>query len=356
MPSHPTLSLDGKVALVTGGSRGIGAATVRLFVRPALASSSITRRQRRSGAPGRRMGAESATRCRPTSPAPLAPSRWCERQRTLWRARRAGRQPRHLAGDDVPDRPDDRPAVEPHHRRQPRQRLRPREALGGADEATGARRAHRPHQLHRRAARRSRSTRDYAATKGALISMTKGLSTELAPFGIYVNCVAPGWVDTDMSADALADPERQEDLRRHSAGTRRHTGRDRRADPVPVHALRRLHHRRDFQREWRGGAGGVGGPPNTESFRVVITSGLQSARDLLFTRRAGRQAAPGLARFETRTSFPVHGNSVRSITARGKRFLVPLFAYLGAWNLAWRTPGDGAGPAEPVECASAEFH
>ena len=49
---------------------------------------------------------------------------------------------------------------------------------------------------------------DYAATKGALISMTKGLSTELAPFGIRVNCVAPGWVQTDMTADTLNDPER----------------------------------------------------------------------------------------------------------------------------------------------------
>lgn len=47
---------------------------------------------------------------------------------------------------------------------------------------------------------------DYAATKGALISMTKGLSTELARDGIRVNCVAPGWVDTDMSAAALNDP------------------------------------------------------------------------------------------------------------------------------------------------------
>ena len=41
---------------------------------------------------------------------------------------------------------------------------------------------------------------DYAATKGAVISMTKGLSTELAPFGIRVNCVAPGWVETDMTS------------------------------------------------------------------------------------------------------------------------------------------------------------
>jgi 3-oxoacyl-[acyl-carrier protein] reductase len=48
---------------------------------------------------------------------------------------------------------------------------------------------------------------DYAATKGAIISMVKGLSTELAPDGIYVNCVAPGWVATDMSAPALNDPE-----------------------------------------------------------------------------------------------------------------------------------------------------
>jgi 3-oxoacyl-[acyl-carrier protein] reductase len=48
---------------------------------------------------------------------------------------------------------------------------------------------------------------DYAATKGALISMVKGLATELARDGIYVNCVAPGWVDTDMSAAALNDPK-----------------------------------------------------------------------------------------------------------------------------------------------------
>jgi 3-oxoacyl-[acyl-carrier protein] reductase len=47
---------------------------------------------------------------------------------------------------------------------------------------------------------------DYAASKGALVSMVKGLSTELAPDHIHVNCVAPGWVATDMSAAALNDP------------------------------------------------------------------------------------------------------------------------------------------------------
>jgi 3-oxoacyl-[acyl-carrier protein] reductase len=46
---------------------------------------------------------------------------------------------------------------------------------------------------------------DYAVTKGALISLTKSLSSELAPRGIRVNCVAPGWVETDMSAAALND-------------------------------------------------------------------------------------------------------------------------------------------------------
>jgi 3-oxoacyl-[acyl-carrier protein] reductase len=48
---------------------------------------------------------------------------------------------------------------------------------------------------------------DYAVTKGAIISLTKSLSTELAPRGIRVNCVAPGWVATDMSASTLGNPD-----------------------------------------------------------------------------------------------------------------------------------------------------
>jgi 3-oxoacyl-[acyl-carrier protein] reductase len=55
---------------------------------------------------------------------------------------------------------------------------------------------------------------DYSASKGAIISMTKTLAPELAPAGIYVNCVAPGWVNTDMSAATLADPKTGEIIRR----------------------------------------------------------------------------------------------------------------------------------------------
>ncbi len=43
----------------------------------------------------------------------------------------------------------------------------------------------------------------YGASKGGVISLTKGLSTELARHGILVNCVAPGWVATDMSNPVL---------------------------------------------------------------------------------------------------------------------------------------------------------
>jgi 3-oxoacyl-[acyl-carrier protein] reductase len=45
----------------------------------------------------------------------------------------------------------------------------------------------------------------YAASKGGMISFTKSLASELGPFNINVNCIAPGWVHTDMTKKALSN-------------------------------------------------------------------------------------------------------------------------------------------------------
>jgi 3-oxoacyl-[acyl-carrier protein] reductase len=54
----------------------------------------------------------------------------------------------------------------------------------------------------------------YAASKGALISFTKAISTELAPFNITVNSVAPGWVDTGLNAEIFKDRKFKEAIRK----------------------------------------------------------------------------------------------------------------------------------------------
>ena len=53
---------------------------------------------------------------------------------------------------------------------------------------------------------------NYAASKGGQISFTKSLAVELAPFGINVNCVAPGWVETDMNDGVFSDKARLESI------------------------------------------------------------------------------------------------------------------------------------------------
>jgi 3-oxoacyl-[acyl-carrier protein] reductase len=54
----------------------------------------------------------------------------------------------------------------------------------------------------------------YAAAKGAIISFTKSLAVELADYNITTNAIAPGWVETDMSNDVFMDRDYKETIRR----------------------------------------------------------------------------------------------------------------------------------------------
>lgn len=55
---------------------------------------------------------------------------------------------------------------------------------------------------------------NYAASKGGQISFTKSLAPELASFGINVNAVAPGWVDTELNTAFFANRDHLEAVNR----------------------------------------------------------------------------------------------------------------------------------------------
>jgi gluconate 5-dehydrogenase len=51
----------------------------------------------------------------------------------------------------------------------------------------------------------------YTASKSAIEGMTRAMAVELSPMGVRVNCIAPGFIETDMSAKALnSDPQRKQ--------------------------------------------------------------------------------------------------------------------------------------------------
>lgn len=208
--TRPTLSLDGKVAVITGGSRGIGAATVRMFVQAgARVVFNYARAKPQAEALVQECGSDA---CR----AVQADLNGMSGSEILVRA-----AVEHFGGIDalvvnhgiwVSDDVDiDKMTDEQWHR-----------TIATNLDSTFSLTKHAVVQMKQQqrggnivlvsstAGQRGEAGHaDYAASKGALISMTKGLSTELAPFGIRVNCVAPGWVDTDMTNQALGDAERR---------------------------------------------------------------------------------------------------------------------------------------------------
>jgi 3-oxoacyl-[acyl-carrier protein] reductase len=208
MANGISLSLTGKVALITGGSRGIGAATVKMFV---TAGAKVLFNYQRSRADAERLAESLGAEGCATVQADLTSTGAAA---TLVKAavERFGRLDVLVANhgiwppDDVPiDRMTDEQwrrtvatnldavfGLIRHSVAQMKQ-----QKSGGKIVLISSTAGQRGEAFHC----------DYAATKGALISMVKGLSTELAREGIYVNCVAPGWVKTDMSTPALQDPE-----------------------------------------------------------------------------------------------------------------------------------------------------
>jgi len=58
----------------------------------------------------------------------------------------------------------------------------------------------------------------YSAAKGAIVQLTKSMAIELAPYNIQVNAIAPGWIETDMTAPVRALPLYDEIIARTPAG------------------------------------------------------------------------------------------------------------------------------------------
>jgi 3-oxoacyl-[acyl-carrier protein] reductase len=211
------LSLEGKVALITGGSRGIGAACVRLF-REAGARVAFSYRSAREAAEALAGECGGPGQCVPLAQELATP----EDGRTLVRrtVETFGRIDILVANHGIWEAKD--APVGTMTDEQWRRTLGINlDSVFGLVQAAAAQMqrqspAGRPPAGHivlvsSTAGQRGEAFHaDYAASKGAIISMTKGLATELARAGIQVNCVAPGWVATDMSAAALGDEKTRE--------------------------------------------------------------------------------------------------------------------------------------------------
>ena len=203
-----TMDVSGKVAIISGGSRGIGAATVRLFVN--AGAKVLFNYQKASDAAEklvRELGAENCAALQAELDDVRSAKALIESA-----VKRFGRVDVVVANHGIWPA-NDAPVNEMTEEQWRRTVAVNLDSVFGLVKFGVAQMKQQKSGGHivivsSTAGQRGEAFHcDYAATKGAVISMVKGLSTELAPDGIRVNCVAPGWVATDMAAPALAQPE-----------------------------------------------------------------------------------------------------------------------------------------------------
>jgi 3-oxoacyl-[acyl-carrier protein] reductase len=214
-----TLSLSNKVALITGGSRGIGAATVRMFT---AAGAKVVFNYQKAREQAEALVKEcGAANCHAVASDLNSP----DSARVLVAAavKHFGRLDILVANHGVWPAQD--VSIDKMTDEQWRSTLSINlDAVFGLVKHTVAQMKAQPRTgsaaghivlISSTSGQRGEAFHcDYSASKGALISLTKSLSTELAPAGIYVNSVAPGWVDTDMSRPALDDAKTGDQIRR----------------------------------------------------------------------------------------------------------------------------------------------
>ncbi len=209
--------LQGRVVLVTGGSRGIGAATVRLFRQAgARVVFSYRRAREQAEALAQACGGESVCRALPQELSSV------EHGTALVAAAVSvfGRLDCLVINHGIWPAHDQPVAGMPAQQWRTTLGVNLDSVFGlvqagvrqmlDQPRSPGGVRGHLVLIASTAAQRGEAFHADYAASKGALLSLTKSLSSELAPQGILCNCVAPGWVRTEMSEATLGDPQAAE--------------------------------------------------------------------------------------------------------------------------------------------------